>query len=184
MVELETDRLILRQWKKSDYSEFAKLTSDPLVMKFFPRVLTKTDSDQLASKIETLIKDNGWGFWAVELKSTSMFIGFIGLHYQDLDIPNAPFVEIGWRLSSNQWGFGYASEAAKRALKYAFEELSTTSVYAFTTIKNLPSKSVMTRIGMVDTNQDFNHPNLSNYPELVRHSLYRISADMWRQSIA
>ena len=184
MIELETDRLILRQWKKSDYLAFAEMTADPLVMKFFPNVLSKNESDQLASKIESLINDNGWGFWAVELKETSTFIGFVGLHYQDQDIPNSPFIEIGWRLSSNFWGLGYAREAAQAALRFAFEELNETAVYAFTTTINQPSRNVMTKIGMVDINQDFNHPKLPDDHELVRHCLYRITSEMWRNSTA
>jgi RimJ/RimL family protein N-acetyltransferase len=182
MIELETDRLVLRQWKKSDYFAFAEMTADPLVMRFFPKVLSQIESDQLASKIESLINDNGWGFWAVELKETSTFIGFVGLHHQDQDIPNAPFIEIGWRLSSKYWGVGYAPEAAQAALKFAFEELNETAVYAFTTTVNQPSRNVMTKIGMIDIKQDFNHPKISDDHELVRHCLYRISKEMWMKS--
>ena len=179
-IQLKTDRLILRQWKKSDYSSFAEMTANPKVMRFFPAVLSKEKSDQMAHKIESLITERGWGFWAVELRNTSEFIGFVGLHYQDQDIPNAPFVEIGWRLSSKYWGVGYAPEAAKEALRFAFEELNETAVYAFTTLENIPSRSVMSKLGMVNTEMDFNHPSIAKGHPLERHCLYKITETMWR----
>jgi RimJ/RimL family protein N-acetyltransferase len=184
LVVLETERLILRQWKQSDYSSFAKITADPEVMRFFPAVLSREESDKLAHKIETLISERGWGFWAVELKNTFEFIGFVGLHYQDQNIPNTPFVEIGWRLSSKHWGKGYAPEAAGEALKFAFAELKHTEVYAFTTLQNEPSRRVMTKLGMVDTGLDFDHPALAKDHPLERHCLYKITNTMWRESTA
>lgn len=156
------------------------MTADPIVMKYFPNVLSTVESDQLASKIDTLIKENGWGFWAVELKNSAEFIGFVGLHYQEQDIPNAPFVEIGWRLESNHWGIGYATEAAKAALRFAFEELNEPSVYAFTARINEPSRKVMSKIGMVNVKQNFNHPNIVKGHRLERHCLYRISKEIWQ----
>jgi RimJ/RimL family protein N-acetyltransferase len=180
-VALETTRLILRQWKKSDYIPFAEMSADPEVMRFFPEVLTRAKSDQLALDIETLIDNKGWGLWAVELKETTEFTGFVGLHYQNQDIPEAPFIEIGWRLSSTYWGVGYAQEAANAALKFAFEVLNETAVYAFTTLENAPSRKVMSKLGMVNSNTDFNHPKLAKGHPLERHCLYKITDTIWRE---
>ena len=184
LIELETERLILRQRKQSDYSAFAEITADLEVMRFFPAVLSKEESDKLAHKIETLINEKGWGFWAVELKNTSEFIGFVGLHYQDQNIPNTPFIEIGWRLSSKHWGKGYAPEAANEALKFAFDKLNEAEVYAFTTLQNKPSRKVMMKLGMEDTGLDFDHPALAKGHPLERHCLYKITETMWRESTA
>lgn len=181
-VILETARLILRQWKKSDYTPFAEMAADPEVMRFFPGVLTKAESDQLGLDIETLLDKKGWGLWAVELKDTAEFIGFVGLHYQEQDIPEAPFIEIGWRLSSKHWGVGYAPEAANAALKFAFDVLKETAVYAFTTLENTPSRKVMSKLGMINMNKDFNHPKLAKGHPLERHCLYKITETKWRES--
>ncbi|MGX9418200.1 GNAT family N-acetyltransferase [Vibrio sp. WJH972] len=178
---LETERLILRQWKRDDYQTYAELCSDTNVMRYFLAPLSRHESDEQATMIQTLIAEQGWGFWAVELKSTNQFIGFVGLHSQSADsgLPNAPFIEIGWRLSSEFWGFGYAPEAAKRALKFAFEELNAPEVYAFTTLQNKPSQRVMTKVGMVDSNQNFDHPKVTKGHPLERHCLYKITKQQW-----
>ncbi len=79
---IETKRLILRQWKESDVEPFITMGLDQDVMQFFPTLLTPQESLNLIQKISSLINENGWGFWAVELKETHQFIGFIGLHSQ------------------------------------------------------------------------------------------------------
>ncbi|MEZ8824709.1 GNAT family N-acetyltransferase [Vibrio amylolyticus] len=178
---MDTQRLIIRPWKDSDLPEFEAMSADPLVMQYFPSPLSKEESGELATRINELIALNGWGFWAVELKSTAEFIGFVGLHGQDKEggIPNAPFIEIGWRLSSKHWGKGYATEAANKVLTYAFDVLEQPSVYAFTALTNEPSQKVMKKIGMTNLSQDFDHPKLPKGHELERHCLYKISRKGW-----
>ncbi|WP_295891440.1 GNAT family N-acetyltransferase [uncultured Vibrio sp.] len=178
---MDTQRLIIREWNDSDLTAFEEMSTDPLVMTYFPSTLSKKESHDLADRIRNLIALNGYGFWAVELKSTSEFIGFVGLHKQEKEggIPNAPFIEIGWRLSSKHWGKGYATEAANKALEYAFEELDQPSVYAFTTLTNEPSQQVMRKLGMVNTHQDFDHPKLPKGHALERHCLYQITRENW-----
>ncbi|WP_282175649.1 GNAT family N-acetyltransferase [Vibrio nereis] len=174
---METKRLIIREWKPEDYAPYGELTADPHVMRFFPETLSKQQSDDQLDLMRRLIAERGWGFWAVETKDTAQFIGFVGLHYQDENsgIPNAPFVEIGWRLASEFWGLGYAPEAANKVLDFAFNTLDQPDVYAFTALVNAPSQRVMAKLGMVNTNQDFNHPKLVSGHPLERHCLYRIT---------
>ena len=181
---METERLILRQWKDADYDLYAELNANPIVMRYFPDTYSKLESDNQANHIRDLIAKNGWGFWAVELKSTGQFIGFVGLNRIDGEsgIPNVPFIEIGWRLSSEFWGFGYAPEAAGKALEFAFETLRSPAIYAFTPLQNEPSKRVMQKLGMVDTLQDFNHPKAPDESSLARHCLYRITKEQWFES--
>ena len=96
---METQRLKLRQWIASDRKPFSKLNADPQVMEYFPDVLSETESNAMVDRIEALIKKNGWGFWAVELKASGAFIGFVGLHSPRVKLPFNPCVEIGWRLA-------------------------------------------------------------------------------------
>ncbi|MGF1686883.1 GNAT family N-acetyltransferase [Photobacterium japonica] len=183
IIELDTARLRLRGWKGSDYPDFAAMTADPDVMRYFPHCLSTDESHALASRIQGLLLERGWGFWAVELKATGAFIGFVGLHKQDasIAIPHTPMVEIGWRLSKAYWYNGYATEAARAALQFAFEQLQQPRVYAFTLLTNTPSRKVMAALGMSNIEEDFDHPNLLAYPDAVkRHCLYRITSDEWR----
>ncbi len=178
---METTRLILRQWKNSDLPAYAEMCADPDVMKYFPAVQTVADSYVQANRGRDYIEAHGWGFWAVELKSTGEFIGFVGLHAQEANcgIPNAPFVEIGWRLRAESWGHGYASEAASFALDYAFTHLNVDEVYSFTAIPNERSKRVMERIGMADTGQLFNHPKVVHGHRMECHCLFKITKEQW-----
>lgn len=80
LIEFETKRLFLRQWKPADHAPFALLNSDPRVMEFFPAPVTRAESDAMAHRCESLIHERGWGFWAAELKDSREFIGFVGLH--------------------------------------------------------------------------------------------------------
>ncbi|GAB6260298.1 GNAT family N-acetyltransferase [Photobacterium sp. R1] len=179
MIELQTPRLIIRPWKDEDLVPFAAMSADPAVMRYFPSTLSEEESQQAAHRARALIEEKGWGFWAVELKETGTFIGFVGLHYQDSEIPNAPFVEIGWRLASEYWGQGLAPEAAERALQFAFDDLNAPDVYAFTALSNQPSQRVMKKLGMTDCLQNFLHPKLPADHQLAEHCLYRISRSEW-----
>jgi len=76
VMELETTRLKLRQWKDDDYPTFAEMNADPCVMEYFPATMTKAESDEMADEIRSLIAKRGWGFWAVEEKTESTIYGF------------------------------------------------------------------------------------------------------------
>ncbi|EKO3399863.1 GNAT family N-acetyltransferase [Vibrio fluvialis] len=178
---LETERLILRQWRDSDFPAFAKINADVLVMKHFPAVLSQAESDALAKRIQSLIAENGWGFWAVEYKETGDFLGFVGLHRQaeTSALPFAPCVEIGWRLASPCWGKGIATEAARAALHFAFAVLDLRQVLAFTALTNQPSQRVMSKLGMQNCHADFLHPALPEGHPLQCHCLYHITREQW-----
>ena len=100
VLEFQTRRLKLRQWRQNDRSPFAALNADPHVMEFFPATLDRIQSDAMAEKIQSLITVRGWGLWAVEIKSEDPFIGFVGLHIPEPALPFGPCIEIGWRLAA------------------------------------------------------------------------------------
>jgi RimJ/RimL family protein N-acetyltransferase len=69
LIELETERLRLRQWIESDREHFARLCADRQVMEFYPNILDRTASDAMVDRVQALINERGWGLWAVELKA-------------------------------------------------------------------------------------------------------------------
>ena len=178
---LETERLRLRQWQEEDYLEYARRNADPIVMRYFPKMLSTQESREQADKLRSLITTRGWGIWAVELKASGKFIGITGLHTQagDSGIPHAPLTEIAWRLLTAHWGKGYAPEAARRTLQFAFEELALDAVYSYTAQVNRPSQRVMMKAGMENTGEEFNHPKLESGNELERHCLYVLTRTRW-----
>ncbi|MCG6036552.1 GNAT family N-acetyltransferase [Acinetobacter baumannii] len=171
---IETKRLILRQWKESDFEPFITMGLDQDVMQFFPNLLTPQESLNLIQKISSLIQEKGWGFWAVELKETHQFIGFIGLHSQPEQFDFSPCVEIGWRLAKKFWKQGYATEGAKAVLDYAFNVLNLDKMVSFTATTNTPSQAVMKRLGMHKV-KNFEHPKVPLHHELREHVLYEIT---------
>ena len=96
---LQTPRLILRQWNDSDTAPFIQMCADEDVMRYFPAPLTSKQSLQFIEKVTRQINQYGWGLWAVELKQTKEFIGFIGLQPQPELFEFSPCIEIGWRLA-------------------------------------------------------------------------------------
>ncbi|PLT21827.1 GNAT family N-acetyltransferase [Psychrobacter sp. MES7-P7E] len=172
---IETERLYLRQWQASDFAPFAEMNADSKVMEYFPKLLTTSMSNAIAKKCQSLIDDNGWGFWAVSLKETDTFIGMVGLNHAHADMPFSPAVEIAWRLHNDYWGQGYATEAARASLDFAFVELEIEEVVAFTAVINKRSQLVMERLGMTNTQEDFYHPMLDLNHRLAEHVLYKIT---------
>jgi ribosomal-protein-alanine N-acetyltransferase len=174
-VILETNRLRLRQWKISDLAPFAEMNASPKVMKYYPHTLNKMESDVMAKKIKKLIFQQGWGLWAVERKDNNTFIGFVGLHKTKHELPcTLPCIEIGWRLADKYWGKGYATEAAHKALAFAFIQLNLEAIYSFTSVINQKSEAIMKRIGMINLHQNFEHPMLPKDSHLQKHVVYKI----------
>jgi RimJ/RimL family protein N-acetyltransferase len=180
IIEFETTRLRLRQWRAADREPFADLNADPRVMEFFPTTLDRAASNNLADRCEALIAEKGWGPWVVETKANNQFIGFVGLNIPNRDLPFSPCIEILWRLAFRHWGLGFASEAAKGVLQVGFERLHLSEIVSFTPVHNLRSRAVMERIGMQDAKEVFEHPRVPADSSLCVHCLYRLSQERWR----
>ena len=181
---IRSERLILRPWQDDDLGPFAQMNADPRVREFFPGLLSREESDAFAKFMSDHIERYGWGFWIASLIQTGEFIGFIGLedvHFQAPFNKFTPAVEIGWRLAFNHWGKGYATEGAKRALQYGFEQLKLEEIVSFTAVQNIRSRHVMEKIGMHrKEDDDFDHPKLSNGHPLQKHVLYRLDSKGWQ----
>jgi len=178
IIEFETDRLRLRQWRTTDREPFAQLNADPKVMEFFPTTLDREASDAMINRCQSIIAEKGWGFWAASIKESDAFIGFVGLHIPSPKLPFSPCVEIGWRLAFQYWGKGFASEAARGALRVGFELLNLSEIVSFTAIGNLRSRAVMERLGMGKVST-FEHPNVPVGNRLRPHCLYRLAREQW-----
>lgn len=174
--QLQTDRLLLRRYCAADVEPFAALNADPVVMECFPAPLTRAHTEALVERLETHFDAHGFGFWALEDKSSGALLGFTGIQHTPFVAEFTPCVEIGWRLQRAAWGRGYASEAARAALQYAFAILQLDRVVSFTAVQNLRSRAVMERLGLRYL-RDFDHPLLPPGDRLQRHVLYEILRD-------
>ena len=183
--QLRTARLLLRRWTDADREPFAVMNADPRVMEHFPGLVTRSDSDAFADRIDQHFRDHGFGLWAVEPlpgQAVYGFMGFVGLAVPGFEAPFTPCVEVGWRLRHDAWGHGYATEAAQAALTYGFDVVGLPQVVSFTTVANLRSRAVMERLDMShDPADDFDHPRLPAGDPIRPHVLYRLPRERWRQ---
>lgn len=178
---LRTDRLLLRTWRPEDRAPFARMNTDPEVMEFFVTTMTRAESDAFVDRIEAGFAQRGFGLWAVEEIETGRFIGFAGLIHQTFEAAFTPTFEIGYRLARHAWGQGYATEAAKEAVRHGFQQAGLAEIVSMTAIRNTRSRAVMAKLGMThDPADDFDHPRLPNGHPLQRHALYRLTAEQWR----
>ena len=184
ITELESARLLMRQWRDADLDVFADMCADERVMKYFPGLLSRLESAGVIGRIRGHFAEFGFGLWSLERKDTGDFIGFTGLSTVSLDAHFTPAVEIGWRLAHDHWGLGFASEAAWTALRCGFGKLELEEVVAFTAELNVPSEKVMQAIGMCrDAEGDFDYPGLPEGHALRRQRLYRITREQWQATL-
>lgn len=151
-------------------------------MEHFQGTMSQEASDAFVDRIEAHWNETAWGLWAIEIPEVAPFIGYVGLWPADYVTGN-PMVEVGWRLAREFWGHGYATEAAREALRVGFEEVGLEEIVSFTVPQNERSWRVMERIGLIrDPSADFDHPRVDPiaYPALVRHVLYRLSRSAWK----
>ena len=145
-VFIETGRLLIRQWEEKDLLPFFKLSTCPEVMKFFPKLLTREEVKQFVQKSSSSVEENGYSFWAVELKENSEFIGLIGLNkVWDLKISKEVLLKIAIQLGSDVPFFIYGKTAIaegrgeilteypykERFFLLHFPELKVSTKYAF-----------------------------------------------------
>lgn len=151
---LETERLVLRDWREGDWGEFFRRTNTPAVMEWLGGVLDDTGQAAQRSRVDNCHAANGFCFWLVERKHdgghlAGETLGFCGL--KRADSPGSSVtgeIEIGWRFREDAWGRGYAKEAAIAAMGAAFERFDAERVVSITVEGNTPSWGLMQRLGM------------------------------------
>lgn len=171
----QSQRLGFRKWTAADTDPMAALNADPQVMEFFPSTQTREQTLEFLKRVNQQFKDFGHCWYAVDTLADGDFIGFIGLAWcpeEKLDF--TPCAEIGWRLKKEAWGYGYATEGAKRCLQYGFEELKFPEIYSFTATVNNRSEKVMKKIGMKKIGE-FGHPKIEEGHVLRQHVLYQMT---------
>ncbi|HEY3266911.1 MAG TPA: GNAT family N-acetyltransferase [Armatimonadota bacterium] len=146
MTVFETERLTLRELTPDDLDDLATLYADPVVMHFWPSPYTRPQSEANLQRLIRMYDEHGYGLWATIRKADGQFLGRCGLLPYTLD--GAPEIELGWMLGKEHWGFGYATEASKAGMEFAFRNLNAPRVIALIRPENEPSIRVALRLGM------------------------------------
>jgi RimJ/RimL family protein N-acetyltransferase len=172
---ITTERLILRPWAPRDLDPFHAMCSDPRVMATLGPLMTRDETAALIQRCEDRQGATGHCFWAVERRADGALIGWCGAIVGNPELPIAGEIEIGWRIAADEWGKGYAREAAEATLDWVWANLDVDSVAAITSVGNTRSWGLMERLGMVRAPEDdFDHPNVPEGSVLRPHITYRI----------
>ncbi len=145
MVTLETERLLLRPFREADLDDYARICSDPEVMRHMGdgRPVSRPDAWRQMAFFLGHWQLRGYGLWAAELKETGGLVGRIGLHNPE----GWPGLEVGWLLERACWGRGLATEGGRAALDYAFTRLGAGHVISVIRPENARSVRVAERLG-------------------------------------
>jgi ribosomal-protein-alanine N-acetyltransferase len=144
---LETERLIIRDWRLEDAAAAFSVYGDPEVMRYVGTGQPHESLEQTRVSLRRSIlrdKDKAMGFWAIDLKMTGELIGGGLLKY----LPDHSDVEVGYHLGKKWWGKGYATEIARALVKYGFEGLNLQKIVGVTYLENVPSQRILEKAGL------------------------------------
>jgi RimJ/RimL family protein N-acetyltransferase len=143
---LETERLRLRPFRRSDVDDYAALNADPEVLRYLGGPPEPWDRGRSWRHLAFLLGHwqlGGSGHWAVEQRETGAFLGMVGFSEPE----GWPGFELAWKLARRWWGNGYATEGARAALDYAFTALQKDRVISLIHPENRASLRVAERLG-------------------------------------
>jgi RimJ/RimL family protein N-acetyltransferase len=170
---LETERLVLRDWRDDDLGELWQICADPQVMATIGPVHDRADTRAMYERLTERAARDGCTFWALERKGDGRMIGFCGVGRGTVPQLERD-LEIGWRLASDCWGQSYAREAADASLAWTAANRPGEPVFAITSVGNARSRGLMERLGMrYCEGMDFDHPKIESGSQLVPHVTYR-----------
>jgi RimJ/RimL family protein N-acetyltransferase len=143
---LETARLILDVWQNSDWTAFRPIAEDPEVMRYITGG-TAWSEEQIRRFVDrqvALYAERGFCRWRVLERAGGEFMGFCGVGFWGEGLEP----EIGWWLARRYWGCGLATEAARCALRDAFERVGLERVVSVAMVGNAASRRVMEKLGL------------------------------------
>lgn len=173
---IETDRLILRDWRDADVQPFAAMGRDALVMAHLGALQNRAGTEAAIDRARRSQAQHGHCFWAIERRDDGAFLGFCGLRVGGHPAtPVLQVLEIGWRLARAYWHQGYAREAAQASIDWGWAKTDSACITAWTVPANTASWGLMRRLGMTHRPAlDFAHPAFAADHPLSAHIVYAI----------
>ena len=147
---IETERLLLRQWRKDDFRPYHAILQEPAVHRHFgPQPASAEDCWRRLMAAVGGWQFNGFGTWAVERKADSKLVGNVGLFtaWRDLDPEFGEEPEMGWIMATETHGKGLASEACRAVVDWARTELKPSAFWAIIAPANAPSMKLAESLG-------------------------------------
>jgi len=162
---LETERLILREMTQDDYPALAAILQDEQTMYAYEGVFSDAETQEWLDRNLRRYVEDGFGLWAVVLKSSGDMIGQCGITWQDVEGRRVP--EIGYLFNRAYWHNGYATEAAMACKDYDFDKVGFKEVFSIVRSTNIPSKDLAIRNGMIIRQRIIRHFRGIDMPHFV-----------------
>ena len=143
---LETERLSLREIAEDDLDDLLEIWGDPEAMRFFPLTLDRQAMREWIERNQRRYEQYGHGLWAVTLRGERKLLGDCGLVVQEVD--GVEELEVGYHFNRKYWGRGFATEAARACMDYAFDQLGRRRIISMIRPENVPSRRVAERNGL------------------------------------
>ena len=143
---ITTERLWLREILPADVDGLLEIWADPIAMQWFPKTLTREELQALLERNQKCYEQYGHGMWAVLSQADQQLLGDCGLVRWDID--GVDELEVGYHFKRKYWGQGYATEAARTCMEYAFQQLGAKRIISMIRPENLPSRPVAERNGL------------------------------------
>jgi RimJ/RimL family protein N-acetyltransferase len=172
---VETERLRLEPWDHAAHGPaLALMNADPEVVRYVGGApATRRQSDEMSVRLEGHWDTYGYGLWAAVVKESGVPVGFVGLSHPLWWPAMVDRVEVGWRLAREAWGFGYATEGAREAVRIGCDELGLEEIVSFVHPENARSLAVTARLGMA-MEAEVPHPSRD---ELIR--IMKLTCSSW-----
>ena len=169
-MQLETQRLILREMKEEDFASLYTILSDPQAMQFYPAAFDAEKVRAWIARNQQRYQTDGFGLWTVVLKETGEVIGDCGITMQNIHGNLLP--EVGYHIHKDHQRRGYASEAVKACMDFLFGTTDYPAVYSYMKYTNAPSYGVAIKNGMrfIEEYDD---------PVNIRTRVYGITREEW-----
>ena len=172
-VILTTDRLVLREYCKEDFSWLYEILSDGETMKYYPKPYDEAGVARWLDWSLDNYQKHGFGLWAIELKETGEAIGDAGITMQPIDGEWLP--EVGYHIDKKYWRQGYGSEAARAARDWAFQNRDFDALYSYMTVENEASQATARSLGMT---------KIKEYSDKDENlAVYKITREEWENKL-
>jgi RimJ/RimL family protein N-acetyltransferase len=176
MICLATPRLLVRSWREEDFEPYAAILADPEVMRHIGdgSIGSLDEARESFRRITSDWDRTGRGLFALERLDNGVFIGLCGLSEPRFLPEILPADELGWRLRSDQWGNGFATEAAGAVADWGFATFDLERIVSIIALDNARSIRVATKLGMRRERRTI-VPRTGRWVEV-----YELTADAWR----
>src|ERR1041384_2922968 len=143
---LETERLLLREFRATDVDPLAKVLSDPETMRYYPEPFDRAGVEAWIERNQARYSTDGYGLWGMGLQSSNEMIGDCGLVQQEGE--GEKLIEIGYHVRRDLWGKGFATEAARSCRDFGFKSLDVARLISLIRAENLASRRVAEKTGL------------------------------------